>query len=368
MRDANPLVKCLVWDLDNTLWQGTLLEDGQVHLPKAVRDVVVELDARGILQSVASRNDHEHAWEQMQKLGIGDYFVLPQIGWGPKSESLRAIAQELNFASAAMAFIDDQPAERAEVAHLLPQVRCYEAAAALTLPTLPEFSPATVTTDARRRREMYKAGFRRNAERSQFTGPDEAFLRTLGLAMRVERAGNEEISRIEELTLRTSQMNATGVHYSDQALRALAADDRHEVLVVMLSDRFGPHGAVGVILLEKGVTAWRLKLLATSCRVVSYGVGTVLLHWLADEAARSGAHLLADFHRTERNRMMEIAYRFVGFDDRSCTCREELPPTDGAQLLHLEPTRQSPPAHLNVIVPVLHKPGAASVAWAPPGG
>ncbi|RBL86870.1 hypothetical protein DDE05_07530, partial [Streptomyces cavourensis] len=75
-------VKCLVWDLDDTLWQGTLLEDGEVHLPDEVRKVVIELDSRGILQSVASRNDHEHAWARLEAFGVAEYFVLPEIGWG----------------------------------------------------------------------------------------------------------------------------------------------------------------------------------------------------------------------------------------------------------------------------------------------
>ena len=98
--DAPHLVKCLVWDLDNTLWQGTLLEDDGGRLPDAIRDVIVELDARGILQSVCSRNDHDLAWARLEKLGIAEYFVLPEIGWGRKSEAVGRIADGLDFALA----------------------------------------------------------------------------------------------------------------------------------------------------------------------------------------------------------------------------------------------------------------------------
>lgn len=264
-------VKCLVWDLDGTLWQGTLLEDGEVHLPEEVRKVVIELDSRGILQSVASRNDHEHAWARLEAFGVAEYFVLPEIGWGAKSESVRRIADRLNFALTTMAFVDDRPAERAEVAFHLPDVRCYPAEQVLALPELPEFTPATSTVDSRRRRRMYQAGFRREAERAAAPGSDEEFLRSLDLRMRIGRATGEELSRVEELTLRTSQMNATGVHYPDAVLRGLITDPRHEVLAVTLADRFGPHGAVGVLLLERHPGLWHLKLLATSCRVVAYG-------------------------------------------------------------------------------------------------
>jgi methoxymalonate biosynthesis protein len=342
MSGSRPVtVKCLVWDLDNTLWQGTLLEDGEVRLADDVRKVVTELDSRGILQSVASRNDHEHAWARLEAFGLAEYFVLPEIGWGAKSEAVRRIADRLGFALTTVAFVDDQPAERAEVAFHLPEVRAYPAESVLSLPGLPEFTPATSTVDSRRRREMYQAGFRREAERARAKGPDEEFLRSLGLLMRIAPATAEELSRVEELTLRTSQMNATGVHYSDARLRGLLADPDHEVLVVTLTDRFGPHGAVGVLLLERHPRHWHLKLLATSCRVVCYGVGAALLDWLADQAARAGVHLAADFRATDRNRMMEIAYRFAGFDEQPCPCtdgtRAEPAAPVGIQRLHLVP-------------------------------
>ncbi|WP_165988315.1 HAD family hydrolase [Streptomyces sp. YIM 98790] len=351
MTEAQPVVKCLIWDLDNTLWKGTLVEDGHVEVDDAVRKVVLELDARGVLQAVSSRNDHDEAWARLEELGLAEYFVLPHIGWGPKSESVRRIAEQLNFSLKTIAFIDDLPTERAEVSYHLPDVRCYPAEQAATLLDLPEFSPPVVTVDARRRRQMYQAGFERDREREQYQGADEEFLRSLGLVMRIGKARDEEITRVEELTLRTSQMNATGVHYSDAALRALLTDEHHEVLVVSMADRFGPHGAVGVILLEKTPRAWHIKLLATSCRVVSFGAGAVLLQWLTDAAARAGVHLAADFRRTERNRMMEVAYRFAGFTTAECACLDPFSPPEGTECLHLEPRRQDPPTTMRVIAP-----------------
>lgn len=348
-----PIVKCLVWDLDNTLWQGTLLEDGKVTLAAPVRELIAELDGRGILQSVASKNDHDQAWQQLVELGVAEYFVLPRIGWGPKSDAVREIAAELNFALDTIAFVDDQPAELAEVRFHLPEVRCYSAERLPEFSTLPEFSPATVTVDARRRRQMYQAGFQRKAAEAEFQGPSDDFLRSLDLVMDIERATEEQLSRVEELTLRTSQMNATGVHYSLADLRTLLADPRHEVLVTMLTDRFGPHGAVGLELLEKHPGVWNLKLLATSCRVVSFGAGSVILGWLVDQAAHAGVHLVADFRRTERNRMMDIAYRFAGFTDEPCDCRAGLPAPahEDIRRLHLvpEPQAPSPTMKLNAV-------------------
>ena len=355
MSDKPTLVKCLVWDLDNTMWKGTLLEDGEVALHDGIKDLIVELDSRGILHSVASKNDHDLAWKHLENLGISEYFVLPRINWGPKSDSVRQIAEELNFALGTIAFIDDLPTERAEVEYHHADVRCYDAVNALSLADLPEFSPAVVTVDARRRREMYQAGFKRDAEKEAFPGPNEDFLRTLDLEMVIRRADEESLSRVEELTLRTSQMNATGVHYSDETLRALLADPDHEVLTVMLTDRYGPHGAVGVMLLEYRPGVWHLKLLATSCRVVAFGAGSVILNWLVDSAARAGAHLVADFRRTDRNRMMEVAYRFAGFTDDECECLTSLKPGDGdaVERLHLLADRRPEPTTMRLTSPDL---------------
>jgi methoxymalonate biosynthesis protein len=348
------LVKCLVWDLDNTLWQGTLLEDPDVKLRKEIRDVITTLDSRGILHAIASKNDHDMAWQRLEELGLAEYFVHPRIGWGRKSDSVRDIAEQLNFALNTVAFIDDQPAERAEVVFGVPDVRCYAAEEAASLPDQPEFSPALVTIDARRRRQMYQASFRRDSEREAFSGPDEEFLRSLDLVMSIKRADEEDLSRVEELTLRTSQMNATGVHYSDEALRELLADPDHDVLTVTLGDRFGPHGAVGVMLLEYHPEVWHLKLLATSCRVVSFGAGSVILNWLIDQADQAGVHLAADFRPTDRNRMMDIAYRFAGFTGDLCECVASVGTgRDGIQCLHLVPGARPAPTTMRLISPSL---------------
>ncbi|CCH30842.1 HAD-IIIC family phosphatase [Actinosynnema sp. NPDC047251] len=358
-------VKCLVWDLDNTLWDGVLLENGEVTLREEIRRVIVGLDERGILQAVASRNDHDHAWEWVEKLGVAEYLVLPQIGWGPKSASVRAIADKLQFAHGAVAFIDDTAMELAEVGHHLPEVRLYPAEVATTLLELPEFSPEVVTADSRERRRMYQAGFARESARTGFTGADEEFLRSAGLEMRIRRADADDLARVEELTLRTSQMNATGVHYSDETLRGLLSDVDHEVLVVSMTDKFGPHGAVGIVLLEKRDTVWHLKLLATSCRVVAFGAGTVLLNWLADQAAAAGVNLVADFRRTDRNRMMEVAYRFAGFGEEPVPGVEDLPPaeTPDVERLGLRTERKPAPTTMTVHAVVLSGQSSDLVVW-----
>lgn len=340
-------IKCLIWDLDETLWRGTLLEGDDVVLADSVLDVLSGLDERGILHSIASRNDPDTALAALERLGVADYFLYPQIGWGRKPDAVRAIAERFDFALDAVAFVDDQPTERAEMAYHLPQVRCYPADQVPALPHRPEFTPVVVTEDARRRRQMYRATQERAASRIAFAGPDEEFLRSLEMVLRIGTAGEPDLPRLAELTQRTTQMNTTGVHYSQEALRALSADPRHTVLMVTMEDRFGPHGVVGMVLVERHPGAWYVKLLATSCRVVPFGAGSVLLRWLVDRAAAAGVHLVADFRRTDRNRIMEVAYRFAGFTETTCECQAALAPP-GVVRLHLLPSPVCPSETIRV--------------------
>lgn len=310
-RDA--VKKCLVWDLDNTVWDGVLLEGDRLTLRAGVVDTLRALDERGILHSVASRNEPEAALARLREFGLDEYFLHPQIGWRPKSESVRAVADALGIGVDALAFVDDDPFERAEVAFAVPEVLCLDAAEVAGLARRPEFSPGYVTEDAGRRRQMYRAAERRTAAEEGFSGPQEGFLAELGMQLKVSAARPEDLRRAEELTVRTHQLNATGRTYSYAELDALRTSDTHELLVVELTDRFGPYGTIGLVLVETGEDAWVLRLLLMSCRVLSRGIGAILVNLLRQRARETGRRLLADFVRTDRNRMMYVAYRLGGF-------------------------------------------------------
>ncbi|RKN12859.1 HAD-IIIC family phosphatase [Streptomyces radicis] len=308
-------VKCAVWDLDNTVWRGVLLEDERVELRPGVRETLAELDRRGILHSIASRNDHDLAMRRLEELGIADFFLVPQITWGPKSVSVEAVATSLNIGIDALAFIDDQPFELEEVAFAHPKVLCLDAERAATLADMPEFRPRFLTDDAGRRREMYRSGELRARAQESFEGPDEEFLATLKMVFTIDRAEVSDLQRAEELTVRTNQLNSTGVTYSYEDLAALATSDDHLLLMAGLDDRFGTYGRIGLALVEKRGTTWVLKLLLMSCRVMNRGVGTVLLHHVMRLARDAGARLTAEFVPTDRNRVMYVTYRFAGFDE-----------------------------------------------------
>ncbi|WP_338264323.1 HAD-IIIC family phosphatase [Corallococcus caeni] len=303
----------MVWDLDDTLWQGTLLEGDALVLTPGVKETIIELDRRGILQSIASKNDHAAAWERLTAYGLDEYFLHPQIGWTNKSESLRTLAEQLGIGTNALALVDDQPFERDEVRFSLPEVLTIDAADISLLLHLPALQPRFVTSESRLRRRMYKADLRRKLAEETFSGTGQDFLATLGTVITIRVAREEDLRRAEELTVRTSQLNATGRTYSHAELHALLYSRDHLVLVCELEDRYGSAGTIGLSLVELGQSCWILKLLIVSCRVVSRGVGGIMLTHILQAAKRRGVKLRALFVPTDRNRMMYVTYKFNGF-------------------------------------------------------
>ena len=306
-------IKCVVWDLDDTLWDGVLLEES-VSLKADARTVIEALDGRGILQSIASRNDPETALTQLRDFGLADYFLVPQIHWGAKSQSIAAIAETLNLGIDSFAFVDDQPFERAEVAHAHPAVLCLDGTMPLTtLAALPRLQPRFLTADSKHRRRMYQEDFARRDAEQVFEGTADAFLATLDMRLSIGPAAEDDLQRAEELTERTHQLNSTGYTFSYDELDALRQSPDHLLLVASLSDRFGSYGRIGLALVEQDRELWTLKLLIVSCRVMSRGVGAILLHEVLRRARRAGVRLQAEFRDTGRNRIMNVTYRFGGF-------------------------------------------------------
>lgn len=340
-------IKCVVWDLDNTLWDGVLLEDGDVTLRPDVVEHIRRLDAMGVLHSIASKNDHETASAKLAEFGIDDLFLYPQIGWSAKSESIRRIAKALNLGEDAFAFVDDQEFERAEVAHTVPQVLCVDAADVGTELMRTEFIPRFITDESAQRRAMYRGQAERDELQQEFVGTNDEFLASLNMIFTVAPAQREDLQRAEELTVRTNQLNSTGRTYSYDELDALRDSPDHLLLVASLTDRFGSYGKIGLALVEKGERVWRLRMMLMSCRVMSRGVGMVLLNHIMRQALQAKVALRADFVETGRNRMMQITYAFAGF--------REAERTDSHVVLEADlETLQPPPPYVRLILDEEH--------------
>ena len=306
-------IKCVVWDLDNTVWDGILLEDAEVTLRPHVVHILKTLDERGILHSIASRNDHDVAMAKLRELGIEEYFLYPQINWGSKAASVAQIAKDINIGLDAIAFVDDQPFEREEVAFSHGKVLCVDSARLEDFLDRPELNPRFITEDSRLRRRMYMADIERNRVEAEYVGPQEEFLATLGMVFTIAPCREEDLQRAEELTVRTNQLNTTGYTYSYEELDALRQSPRHRLLISSLEDRNGSYGKIGLTLIEMGEEVWTVKLLLMSCRVMSKGVGTIMIHHVLRLAKAAGVKLRAEFVSNDRNRQMLITYRFAGF-------------------------------------------------------
>ncbi|MFN6479639.1 HAD-IIIC family phosphatase [Nostoc sp. DedQUE07] len=308
-------IKCVVWDLDNTLWDGVLLEDDCVYLFPDVIDIIKTLDSRGILQSIASKNDYAKAMEKIQEFGLHEYFLYPQINWNSKSSSIQEIAKSLNIGIDVFAFIDDQLFELEEVNFSLSEVHCISVTDLTALLDKPEMNPRFITEDSKLRRLMYISDIERNNSEKEFIGTQDEFLATLNMTFTISDAQEDDLQRAEELTLRTNQLNTTGYTYSYDELNYFQKSNQHKILIASLEDKYGSYGKIGLALVECGELIWTLKLLLMSCRVMSRGVGTIMLNHIMTLAKKNNVHLRAEFVSNNRNRMMYISYKFAGFQE-----------------------------------------------------
>ncbi|HEY0554822.1 MAG TPA: hypothetical protein VGG20_11190, partial [Thermoanaerobaculia bacterium] len=213
--------------------------------------------------------------------------------------------------------------EREEVAFTHDKVLCVDSALLEDFLDHPALNPRFITEDSRLRRRMYMADVERNRVEAEYTGPKEEFLATLGMIFTIAPCREEDLKRAEELTVRTNQLNSTGFTYSYEELDELRQSPRHQLLISSLEDRHGTYGKIGLTLIEMGTKmdpdVWTVKLLLMSCRVMSKGVGMIMLHHILRQAKEAGVKLRAEFVSNDRNRQMLITYKFAGFKEISRT-------------------------------------------------
>lgn len=315
MSDAKKEIKCVIWDLDNTIWDGVLLEDENVTLKPDIINILEELDQRGILNSIASKNNYDQAMDKLVLFGIEKYFLYPQINWNAKSSSIQTIKNNLNIGMDSFLFIDDQEYELDEVKSEIPEIVCFNALNYRDMLYIPMLNPRFITEDSKRRRQMYLDDFKRKIDEEDFIGPSESFLSSLNMKFIISEAKEEDLKRAEELTIRTNQLNATGRTYDYEELNYFRVSQNHKLLVCELIDRYGSYGKIGLALIELKEVHWHLRLLLMSCRVISRGVGSILMLYIMNEAKKLNKKLLADFIKNDRNKMMYVSYKFANFKE-----------------------------------------------------
>lgn len=299
--DKTKKIKCVVWDLDNTLWDGILVEDGarKLKLKPEVADIIRTLDARGILHSVASKNNHDEAIQVLKQFHLDEYFLCPQISWMPKSESIRAIARQLNIGLDSLLFIDDSPFELEQVKAVCPEVRALNALHYRTLPEMKECQ-VPVTAESQQRRKMYQVEAERQDMAQEFGNDYMAFLRHCQIQLSIRPMTEENIDRVHELTQRTNQMNFSGSRYDRDVLRTILQTPYLDTYVLSCEDRFGSYGVVGFSLVDSREP--RMTDLMFSCRIQAKRVEHAFLaHILKTYIAQSGKDFYANYRKTPKN-------------------------------------------------------------------
>jgi FkbH-like protein len=294
-------IKCLVWDLDHTLWDGILVEDGPANLrlrPQIV-EILKQLDERGILHSVVSKNNRDEALGVLKTFGVEEYFLCPQISWQPKSEGIAAIARQLNIGMDSLLFVDDSEFELQEVKAVHPEVRVLHADSYLEIADM-EACRVPVTQESRERRKMYQVESERQNLAGSFGGDYLAFLRYCNIRLNIQPMTAANLTRVHELTQRTNQMNFSGNRYERSVLEQVLSAPYLDTYVLDVEDRFGSYGVVGFCIVDNRVPL--MTDLMFSCRVQSKRVEHAFLcHIMRKYIALTGKNFCANYRKTSRN-------------------------------------------------------------------
>ena len=316
-------VKCVVWDLDGTLWDGILIETedpNSLQLKSGVLDMIKALDERGIIQSVASKNDFDNASPVLERLGIAKYFLYPQIHWNAKSSSMKEIAKSLNIGIDSLSLIDDSVFEREQVRSALPMVRVYDTTETAKLLSLPEFQ-VPITEESRNRRQMYRAEEKRNLLRSSDNTDTVEFLKKCHLWAKIFVPKTEaEKLRCYELVVRTNQLNMSGKKYTPEEFEAVLTLPGHKIFALSCGDDFGDYGIVAFGQYKVDGNALIFTEFAMSCRIAGKYVESALFSYLLT----TGGRLFGDFtvQKTKKNILLRRTLGDIGFRKRAESDKE----------------------------------------------
>lgn len=324
--------KCAIVDLDNTLWGGVIGDDGlegiqigelgQGHAFTEFQTWLKELKNRGVMLAVCSKNDEANAKEPFLRhpemvLKLDDFSAFV-ANWEDKASNIRRIQKELNIGLDSMVFFDDNPFERNLVRTMLPEVE---------VPELPE-DPAEYTAFARMqnlfdtnsysdedrvRTERYLAEKSRTELSAGIDNYDD-YLKALGMKAVCAPFDAFHIPRIAQLTQRSNQFNLRTVRYSEQEIEEIAANPRYITRYYTLRDRFGEHGLIAVVILEKRENELFVNEWLMSCRVLKRGMEQFIADSILRAAREAGvARVVGEYIPTPKNAMVKDLYASMGF-------------------------------------------------------
>jgi len=275
----NKKVKCIIVDLDSTMWNGIIRDVGVENIEIRIDkerfrwNVLAILYARGILIGVISKNDSflEADIKNFVKPYLyGMEFVSFKLNWKDKWENLLEIQQQLNIGQDTIAFVDDNQFEREQMKAMLPDVRVYDENIFEQLLYLPEFQPEFITKESKNRTKFYIQQNQRS--QAQNTLAKDDFLEQCQFKIDVKKMQLFEVDRVTELIQRTNQLNTSIKRYTKEQIIAFSRDRSCDVYTVNVSDKFGDYGLVGVCIAFYNDNVYEIDTLLFSCRVMSKGV------------------------------------------------------------------------------------------------
>ncbi len=326
--------KCIVLDLDNTLWGGVLGEDGASGIALGpqwpgqqfldFQRELLDLQRQGILLALSSKNNEDevlHVLREHPHMLIREqHLAALRVNWEDKASSIRSIAAELNIGLDHMLLIDDSPHERAWVHEQIPQLIVPDLPTDSSLyadwiGSLPSLLVLGQTSEDARRTAQYQETRERDAYRSR-VGSVEDFLRGLELRVSIELVGDDSMSRVVQLFLKTNQFNLTTRRHDETTIRRNVSRGDWRVYTMRVADRFGDFGLTGVAVAVPGPGDWLLDSFLMSCRVIGKSVESALIARIAADARATGATALsAEFIDSGRNQVAATFLPNHGFEE-----------------------------------------------------
>ncbi|MEA2837606.1 MAG: hypothetical protein QOD89_2156 [Bradyrhizobium sp.] len=326
--------RVLVLDLDNTLWGGVVGDDGKDNLilgpgspvgeaHRSVQLMAKSLRDRGIVLCVSSKNEESVALDAFRShpemiLNEKDVAVF-QINWKDKVSNFTALSELLNLGLDSFVFVDDNPAERAQIRFALPDVAVPELPKDVTewvavLQAASYFETTGYTDEDRDRANYYRTNAMRAAQLESFAGKDD-YLESLGMEMTIDSFDSAGRKRIVQLIAKSNQFNLTTKRYSEADVAAAQVDSALITLQVRLSDIFGDNGMISVIIARRSEDALDIDTWLMSCRVLGRGVPEAVLDWLVAEARSSGKSFIrGTYIPTQKNMLVVDHYKTLGFE------------------------------------------------------
>lgn len=325
--------KCLVLDLDNTLWGGVIGDDGidgiklsqgdslgEAHL--SVQRHALALSKHGIILAVCSKNDDQIARQPFQNhpdmVLREEHIAVFQANWIDKATNIRAIAKMLNIGTDTLVFLDDNPTERHIVRRELPEVAVPEvpddpALFPLFLSMAGYFDAVTFSADDEKRTEFYKTQAQRLALQES-TSDLEGYLESLDMTLHLAPFDKIGRPRIAQLINKSNQFNLTTRRYTEAEVAAFEEDSSAITLQARLIDCFGDNGMISVIICREEKGGWNIDTWLMSCRVLGRRVEHAMLHFLSQQLKDRGAtEVFGTFIPTKRNELVKDHYTSLGF-------------------------------------------------------